>query len=187
MQTETRSHETTVSTDVEHALTWLKTEHPLGAELVYVDYRDSLDDNKEMLMDVIKNGYSEKLDELFIDSQWEGARYIIDEYVKELKRDGIDDVDDNVLDAMREWLYEHDTSNYTEELLKHTGSQLFFIETEDESEDNQGNVKELIRKYGGKNEKRINEIKTVTREQFYSAPVQFYFWADPADVRKAQN
>ena len=46
-------------------------------------------------------------------------------------------------------------------------------------------MKELIRKYGGKNEKRIKEIEYVTREQFYPAPVQFYFWADPADVRKA--
>ena len=108
MKTETRSHDTTVSTDVEHALEWLKTEHPHGVDLVYVDYRDSLDDNKEMLMEVIKDNYSEQLDEAYLDSQHEGVQYVIDEYKKELAQDGIDDIDDDVLDAMKEWLWEHE-------------------------------------------------------------------------------
>lgn len=179
--------EKTLQDDIEHAIDWLKLNYPKGVDLVYTDYRDCLEDGNT-IEEIFKNGYQE--DESWI---WESQDYsiadIIENYQKEFE---IDMIDDEVVEEMRMWLQENDTSTPMEDLLNNTGSKLFYIETVDEvyassgtcEEDYQKQKKEMIQKYA-KTEEEKKEIEYIFSETFYDAPVSFYFYADVSDIYNA--
>lgn len=182
METVTREIKVVVQNDSKHAIDWLDSEYPHGADLVYVDYRHSFDDNIENLQELLKTGYIEREWEWEADAQYDSICEILKNYKTENE---IEELSDEVEESMREWLYEHDTSTATTDLLKHTSRQLCYIETADyielENENRDPIVKKLQKKYA-RNDEQKAEIATCVNESFYSAPVSFYFYVDVEDM-----
>lgn len=183
MKTETKETIVNIQDDKNHAINWLKSEYPRGVDLIYIDYRDNL--SAEQLQEVIKNGYME--DESWLwDSQYDTINEIIANYRKE---NDIDTIEQEVIDEMRDWLTENDTSTPTKDLLKNTRNHLFYFETEDEffvnpdEEDTKKND-EVIKKYA-KTEEQEKEIHSTFNESFYNANISFYFYADALELYKA--
>ncbi len=187
MKTTTITTEKTIADDPQAAIEWLKTEYPNGTDLVYVDRGDSYDENLDRLQKILKGDWDD-LDEDYngqVDAQHESVEQGIANFKKENE---IEELSDEISQAISDWLYEHDTSNPTEDLLKNTSYQLCFLETEDYA--NEGNdpaeVAEMVKKYA-KTPEQKKEIKTAFREQTYDAPISFYFYADPNDIFNAIN
>lgn len=179
MKTENRTIEVVVQDNPNEAVAWLENEYPHGVELVYIDYRDEL--SPEQLQEVLKNGYMS--DEDWIgDSQHESINQIITEYEK---AHNIDELSDAASEAMRDWLYDHDNSNPTKDLLHNTSRELFYIETVDEYEKNpeaEAKTNENIVKKYAKTDEQKKEILQAFNESFYSAPVSFYFYANALEM-----
>jgi hypothetical protein len=180
MQTKSQSKQ-----KVSDAISWLETEHPKGVELTYVDYRESFEDMKN-LEDVLK-GEDEYPIDMFDDQRYENADAIIEEYA-EAHDTTANELDENIVDEMRAWLFDHDNSTPVEDLLKNTGEKLFYIETEDSTSErpDEKEIATLIKKYATTSEQK-EEIAYVLNNQFYGAPVSFYFYAPVLDVYKAIN
>jgi hypothetical protein len=179
MQTITRTEEVKLleESDVEN---WLENEYPRGVDLIYIDYRDVL--SADDIQEVIKNGYLEN-DMWMNDAQYDSIYELKNRCEEELEGEMSEEAEE----VFKEWCFEHDTSNPLKDLLKNSGSHLFFVETEDYSEENtdtetvQRQIKEFSKKYA-KNEEQAKEIRYVMNEQFYASPVSFYFYADVEDV-----
>jgi len=185
MNTKTVTREYSVADDVNHLEQWLKSEYPHGIDLYYIDYRDSLDEDIDTIMELVRDGYSQKLDESMTDYDLSHTWDEIEKnYLRELG-DDVDEISDELRDYIRDWCYENDTSNYQKDLLKNTRSQLFFIDTGVEAYENSENLGELVRKFGMRDEKKIHAIKWITREQMYHSNISFYFHADVSDIIEA--
>lgn len=189
MKTLQKTSEIKVQDNVDEAIAWLEKEYPQGVELVCVEYRDCYEDMAQ-LEKVLKgtDDYNNYCD----DGSYENIYEAIKNYCN--SEDEAFELSEEVEQAMIDWLREHDISNPTRELLKNTGKHLFYIETKDyaESIENIGEkafkaqANRLQKKYT-KNEAQKKEISYVLGEQYYSAPVSFYFYANVLDVYKAIN
>ena len=115
--------------ETKNAIKWLEAEYPKGVELVYIDYRDSIEsaETREKLLQDPENDYEiVNGNDWITDSQYEGIRYIVEEYEKTL--DG-EEIDEETHEAMRDWLFEHDTSTPIKDLLKNTGNEYLYYDT----------------------------------------------------------
>jgi hypothetical protein len=179
MQTTTREYK--IADDQNHLKIWLEAEYPRGLDLYYVDYRDSLDDNPKIMMQLVRDGYSEKLDESMLDYD---NSYTFDEIEKNYlaSLEDVDEISDDLREYIRDWCYEHDTSDYQKDLLRNTGAQLFFIDTGVEVYENNKNLSAIIKKFGKQDERKISAIKWLGNEQMYHSTIAFYFHADPSDI-----
>lgn len=162
----------------EKAMAWLVSEYPHGVTLCYVDYRDSLDEHNEAIMQIIKEGYCYDINDWY--DTYEHVQYIIDEYKKTLDSD----IDEDTRDAIQEWCYEHDTSDAMRDLIRNTSEQVFFFETGIDWQQEGNDTQKILIKYG-KSEKEKKNIKWVASEGFYDSVVSFYFKADISDLRDA--
>lgn len=190
MKTETKSEKNTPA----HAIAWLESEHPHGVDLAYVDYRDSLRENPNAIGDIMREGYSETIDEGYGDARSESESEIARAYADSIEMH-VSELSDETTSAMQDWISEHDTSDVERALLRNTGSMLFFMETgmqydKDDIirggfyEGSNTNEQALVKAYA-RTEEQTKEIETACRESFYSAPASFYFYADVEDVVKA--
>jgi hypothetical protein len=171
---------------VDHAIAWLKEEHPKGVDLIYIDYRDCFEDMND-LQKVLKDGDYEG--DWMPDSQYETINYIIGKYTED---NNIDELTDEVRDSMNDWLFENDTSTPVQDLLKNTGDKLCYIETQDYSgsyedmnKDEWDKQKQELKTKYAIGEKQEKEIDYVLSNQFYGSPVSFYFNVDVEDLYKA--
>ena len=162
---------------------WMEKEYPHGVELVYVDYRDSYDENIEGLANMLRDGWSDTTDDWRIEASDECISDAQRRYESEVLND--EGISYGELLEIQDWLQDHDTSTPEIDLLKHTRAQLFYIETPDTHEpQNEKDEKALLKKYG-KTPEQKKEIDYVLRNAFYNAPASFYFYAEPLDVYKA--
>ena len=180
MKTIIKQQEVKQQNSTQEAIAWLEAEYPKGINLIYIDYRERYEEMSS-LQKLLKDCDNDDDFNWKADAQYETIACIYREYTEQNE---IDELTEEVEDAMREWLYDHDTSNPTRDLLKNTHDQLFYINTIDYSEEDKSNHKELLKKYG-KTEDRKKEINYVINNQFYGAPVSFYFYASPLDVYNA--
>jgi len=91
----------------EEAIEKLKAEYPNGVELRYVDYRDCIDDSKTQ-NEIVKTGWADSVEDWYDD--WESIQYIIKEVFTEDERVEIAQ-DDELDQAIKDWMYENDTSD----------------------------------------------------------------------------
>lgn len=92
-------------------------------DLVYVDYRESIEDPK-MIEKMVKAGDTSPLDEdsdWLMDSQWEGVKYVLDELEKEFP-----DISDEDKEEIKDYLYDHDSSTPIQDLMRNTSSGYYF-------------------------------------------------------------
>ena len=108
--------------------------------LVYVDYRDSFDGREEEIQQAIHKQCWSPLDEAigdwFIESQWHGEDYAIDELKKRIKSEfDLDDEDaeylvhDKFHDHLRETILDRDKSTPISDLIRNTGPIVAFYDT----------------------------------------------------------
>ena len=87
-------------------------------QLYYPDYRDELD--QETLMNIVRNGYDDDLDEVLSEALWDGANWIVeneDEYAELRERDDCDEIANTV-----DLLIAQDTTDYYELFARNTGT-----------------------------------------------------------------
>jgi hypothetical protein len=107
----------------------IKKEYPQGVELVYVDYNDSFNDNKELMEELANTGYVDSLFEQnwTSDSQWETIQELTKQIFTEEEIEQIDN-DDELANAKDETFYELDTSDVDKGMLKNTSRRFFFYD-----------------------------------------------------------
>ncbi len=100
---------------------------PDYVSLYYVDYRDNLSENEDLLEETLRQNSLDpinfKLNEWWADG--DTVRYYIDEIQKQLATQGVK-LSDEDEDEIRNWLYEKDESTPVKDLLKNTGSVTMF-------------------------------------------------------------
>lgn len=174
--------------DPKEMIKWLEKQYPNGIDLTYINYNDVFEE-METVEKVLK-GQDEDTFEWFFENQFESIATVQREYEEE---HDIEELSETWQEIMREWLYEHDTSDPIKDMLKNTGDKLFFIETTDESESYQyaddqetwdKHVNDIIKKYA-KTPEQEKEIKYVLGNQFYGAPISFYFHCSLTDMYDA--
>ena len=115
---------------------------PDRVELNYIDYRDSLDENTNILLKCLRENSLHPLDEWLFDEpgmydqQWESISYLKKELISDLvNRYDIEEdeaeelVDVEFDDEIRDYLYEHDESTPIEDLLRNTSDLIMFYDT----------------------------------------------------------
>ena len=115
---------------------------PNKTYMVYVDYRDSLDNSESVIQKCIHAGNAdalyEKVDEWFMDCNWDAYQ----SYLKELKEDLEKRYDESVVEAfleeqeddIRDIIYDRDASTPMKDLLRNTSDMVMFYNTGHEVE-----------------------------------------------------
>lgn len=118
-----------VQDNTEEVLAWLESEYPKGIDLIYTDYQSYIEDakqrekilqNPEDAYEIIDNG------NWMADAQYETLNYIKQEYIKKINAD---ELSEEVNDAIRDWCFDHDTSNPTKDILKNTREEYMYYDT----------------------------------------------------------
>jgi len=101
---------------------------PKQVELIYIDYRDNLDEHLLILQECLDAGSFDKLyesiDEWFYDAQFDGLSYVIEELKSDIENEFdiedashiIEDYEDEITDV----IYERDISNPLKDLFRNT-------------------------------------------------------------------
>lgn len=101
---------------------------PDYVDLYYVDYRDDLSNHMNLIQDCLEKNGLYPLTEC-MDEWWDFPE---GPYIDEIRNsmsdefEDADDIVDNNIDEIREWLWEHDTSTPIEDLLKNTRVSFFY-------------------------------------------------------------
>lgn len=184
MKTITKSIDVVVQDNEKQAIAWLEKQYPRGIALVYTDYRDRFED-MGTVQEIIKGTFED--DYAFLgDAQADSVQCVLKEYMESGSGPAFT-LSDEVEESMRSWLYDHDTSDPLKDMLKNTGRKLFYLETEDTTGaygNMEKQVADLQKKYG-QTDAQKKEISYVLNEQFYGAPVSFYFYASVSEVYNA--
>ena len=115
--------------DPTEAIKWLENEYPKGIDLVYIDYRDSIEDAKtrEKILQNPGEAYDAIDGNNWIgDNQYETI-YEIEKNYKE--QNNIEEFSDETTEAIREWCFDHDTSDPIKDLLKNTRNEYMYYDT----------------------------------------------------------
>jgi hypothetical protein len=113
---------------------------PKHIELVYVDYRDTLDGSEDKIQSAIQKQEWSELDDCILDDWlWESQDNSIDCLLKELNsdiqrefnvdEDRADEFIENHREELQEYLQEHDESTVMNDLLKNTSDLVMFYDT----------------------------------------------------------
>ena len=105
----------------------LTAKHGDGIELVYIDYRDRIEDAKtrEELLQTPENDYEIVCGDWMADSEYE----TIDTIIRELEEENGVEYTDETKELIKDWCYEHNTSNPIKDLLRNTGSEYLYYDT----------------------------------------------------------
>ena len=101
---------------------------PSYVHLYYVDYRDNLRDNTDLLQSCITKNNLYPLSENVFDFWDYPECYYYEEIRKAMREDGIEDLFDELRDEIDEYLYEHDDSDPVRDLLRNTGDVTCFYD-----------------------------------------------------------
>lgn len=174
---------------------------PKRVSLHYVDYKDSLDEQTQLLEECIKSGTKdtlyEKVDEWYIDDHY-GFDYVWDELKSDIESkfdiEDAQDIMDEFDDQIRDTIYDRDDSNVIKDLLRNTSKQTMFYDTGYEVESDSWSWSEarvrleriLIKKHLGlvSNNSKSNwdeSIDMMIRQASYGGQLVIYFYDDVND------
>jgi len=142
-------------------------------ELIYVDYRDSLDDSLDKIQDCIHkqqwDSLYETTDEWFWESQDNSIDYIKKELISEICREyeteryEAEEILEKYWEDVREVIYERDISNPIKDLIRNTSEPVMFYDTGVEIYDgclsDQKEVKEMIKEIKKALKIKLSETK----------------------------
>lgn len=118
-----------IEDDNAEVIKWLESEYPRGIDLVYIDYRDSIEDAKdrEKILQVPDEAYEIISGNNWIpDNQYQSIGEIEREYSE--KHEGVE-LSEEASEALRDWCFEHDTSNPVKDLLKNVSREYMYYDT----------------------------------------------------------
>lgn len=173
---------------------WLKY-IPEYVNLYYVDYRDDLDNNMELLQDCLAQNDLSALH----DSIWDWYPFPTEEYMKDIREamlvDGVEDVFEECQDEIEAWLYERDISTPVEDLIGNTTFGAFFYDTGLTVPNHEYGwyeytpgqiVNQICRKLKISGEAR-KKVRDIVENAWYGASVRIYFQASFMDLITSDN
>lgn len=186
--TQTITKTITIKT-IEEAKQKLETEYPNGIDLIYVDYRDSFDENLKPLQGAIQANdlYLAMGDDPIEWGEYEAIDYILKEHFTEEELNYWRENDE--IQELYDFLQENDTSNPAKDLLKNTGKQMFFydlncyIEANDYSEtekDAKRKIAKIAKKLKIDPLKYKEELTELVANAYYGGNLCILFYTDPA-------
>ena len=95
-------------------------DHIKHHELIYVDYRDSFDENLDVAQDIIDTGHSDKIWDWFIDSESDSCGEILKEIQNEFELS--EDFLEEHADKLRDIIYDTCSNDPVPDLCRNTGS-----------------------------------------------------------------
>lgn len=95
-------------------------------ELYFVNYDDDLRNHYDLLQGCIEHNDLYGLDEKVYDFWDEPEEYYLQNIRNEMAKDDLEDVFDEHIDDIRDWIFEHDESDPTKGLLRNTGAVAVF-------------------------------------------------------------
>lgn len=107
----------------------IKTEYPKGVDLIYVDYRENLNDEHEKLEELATTGFvNEMIDfNTLADNQYETIKELAKQLFSEEELIEIRN-NDELTEALHTTFLEMDTSTPEKDLLKNTNRQYFYYD-----------------------------------------------------------
>lgn len=168
----------------------INAEYPNGIDLVYVDYRDSYNEDKEAMERLAQTGYpnDEEADwEWQADCQHESIDYAMKEIFDEDEQEQIMD-DDYLRETMEMTFYDIDTSDPINQLLKNTNKRYFYYDLDHHVEqctDEDDVIKEAkaiakLLRIGYK--KHESQLREMVANAGYGGSLTILFVADPSDL-----
>lgn len=169
---------------------------PQYIELYYVDYRDNLDNNMNLLQKCVEKNNLFPLSESVYDF-WD---YPEGEYLEEIRKnmdsDGLADLYEENEEEIKEYLWEHDTSDPVKDLLRNTGQFTCFysfgMDVCGHVDDWCGSAREeseemtayKIRRFLGikKGTKEDKKIQDLVSQAYYGGDLRVYFNTDLEDL-----
>lgn len=154
-------------------------------DLVYTDYNDSIE-KAEIIEEIVETGWSDTLSmsDWIDDSQWEGAKFVMDELFKEY------DVEEHY-DELIHTIMERDSSDPIKEIVERTGRAFFYFDlgyevsdyTNPEGyEDRVTSEATAIAKHIGIDyEQNEKELRSVVVNASYGGKLVWLFTADVSD------
>jgi len=173
---------------------------PNSVELIYVDYRDSFDENMDIIQKCIHEGNTDAMyEEDYIDFH-EQENYSVDEIITELTKDiaekynitekEANDIVEEYEDEIRDEIYNRDKSDTVKQLFKNTSKQVMFYNTGYElepdswnwnKEEINGALKEVKEYLHIKTDKCDEDIKMMIIQASYGGELVIYFYDDVED------
>lgn len=165
-------------------------------ELVYIDYRDSLENSYDKIQEAIQTRdlqpIYEETDEWFIDSRYDSVDYILKELKEDLERDYEDcengNIEKFIKDNRRELteiILERDNSDPVKDLLKNTDNPVYFYDTGYEIVDSvfdeeayQENIRSIEEAFKIKYDDYKKEIDELIINASYGGRLVIYFRED---------
>lgn len=95
-------------------------DHIKHHELIYVDYRDSFDENLDVAQEIIDTGHSDKIWDWYNDHEWDSTREILEDIQKEF--DLSDDDMEEAHDRLVEIIQDTCSNDPVPDLCNNTGS-----------------------------------------------------------------
>jgi len=163
----------------------LQTNYPRGVDLVYVDYRDTFDENHDRMETLATTGNVGDFDDDFVDSEYDSMDYILKETFDSEEVDQIK-ADEDLHEAFRSWCWEHDKSNPIADILKNTGRRFFFYDTGislGEPYDLEKEAKRVAKYLKISFEKYGDKLKLLLAQASYGGNLVILFVASPKDLQ----
>ena len=175
----------TIQDNAKEAIAWLESEYPRGIDLIYIDYRDSIEDPKkrEEILQTPEEAY-----EIIDGNSWTGdAQYeTINEIEKNYKNKiEAEELTEEVSEAMRDWCFEHDTSDPVKDLLKNTRDEYMYYDTglsfesleygNDQDKDIIKRVKTIAKKLKIDYEKHAKGLRLMVDQAYYGGQLVVLF------------
>lgn len=179
---------------------------PEKISLIYVDYRDNLDEHHDLLQRCLSEGnfdeLYEKADEWYMESEWQGIDYIKKELLKDLQsefeidEDEAEDIIEKFDDNIRDEIYERRDDDVLSDLISNTSAPIMHYDTgyEMESDSWKWTEKEVykemqsIKKFLGIRTKKHNEaIEMMIRQATYGGNLLIYFKGDIEEFMKIDD
>lgn len=186
--------ETKLRTPAE-AIAVLEKEYPHGIELIYIDYNDSFDNDKEALNRIVQeNDINEAWEEgdpsWFPDAQYETMDNVLEEHFTQEEIEAWRENNDD--DEIRDWFWNNDTSKPAEQLLRNTRSQLWFYDTGLEIPEYPSygggqsfltkHAKRIAKKLKIDYEKHKTDLTSLVANACYGGKLVCIFYTDPSNL-----
>lgn len=158
---------------------------PDYVSLYYVDYRDNLDNQTDLLQECVKSNSLQPIDEVVYDFWDYPEGYYLDEIRKAAAEDGLEELYEENEDEIREWLWDNDESDPVKELLQNTDKVTCYYDFDViiNGDSDKMSVYKIRRLLGIKKGTKADAlIQDVVLNAVYGGYLRIYFESDVRDL-----
>ena len=173
----------------DEAIKWLEKTQGKAVELVYIDYRDQIEDAKQreaLLQDPSNEWEALNMDSWVCDSQYESINYLMKEFEESFNSEDAEiEIPDETKDAFQQWCFDHDNSDIVDQLLKNTGSEYMYYDTglsfdsldyaQDQDKEIEKRTKAICKKLKLDYEKNKKDISLMAGQAWYGGQLVILF------------